>query len=127
MIINMQDRLLLLLGGLFGVIGVVLASVAAHITGPGQVDVAANIMLFHAPALIAIALVAHAGIGCPKAIRLSGWMVMLGVALFSGDLCMRAFLYERLFPMAAPTGGTILILGWLLFSLMVLMGNKKQS
>jgi uncharacterized membrane protein YgdD (TMEM256/DUF423 family) len=33
--------------------------------------------------------------------------------LFSGDLALRAFAGHRLFPMAAPTGGIILIAAWL--------------
>jgi uncharacterized membrane protein YgdD (TMEM256/DUF423 family) len=36
-----------------------------------------------------------------------------GAALFSGDIAMRAFAGHRLFVMAAPTGGVILIAGWL--------------
>jgi uncharacterized membrane protein YgdD (TMEM256/DUF423 family) len=33
--------------------------------------------------------------------------------LFSGDIAMRAFAAHRLFPMAAPSGGVILIGAWL--------------
>jgi hypothetical protein len=32
---------------------------------------------------------------------------------FAGDVFARAFIGHRLFPMAAPTGGTILIAAWL--------------
>ena len=42
---------------------------------------------------------------------LVGWVV--GAALFSGDIAMRAFAGHRLFAMAAPTGGVILIVAWL--------------
>src|SRR5262249_39668466 len=42
---------------------------------------------------------------------LSGWV--LGSALFAGDVALRAFVGYRLFPMAAPTGGVVLILAWL--------------
>jgi len=39
-----------------------------------------------------------------------------GGALFADDVSMRAFAGQRLFPMAAPTGGTLLILGWLVLT-----------
>ena len=42
---------------------------------------------------------------------------VLGGALFAGDVSMRAFAGHRLFPMAAPTGGTILIVSWLVLAL----------
>jgi uncharacterized membrane protein YgdD (TMEM256/DUF423 family) len=41
---------------------------------------------------------------------------VLGGALFSGDIAMRAFVGDRLFPMAAPTGGTLLLGGWLILA-----------
>jgi uncharacterized membrane protein YgdD (TMEM256/DUF423 family) len=40
----------------------------------------------------------------------------LGAALFSGDIALRAFAGHWFFPMAAPTGGIILIAAWLLFA-----------
>jgi uncharacterized membrane protein YgdD (TMEM256/DUF423 family) len=44
-------------------------------------------------------------------LALAGWV--LGAALFSGDLALRAFTGHRLFAMAAPAGGIILIAAWL--------------
>jgi uncharacterized membrane protein YgdD (TMEM256/DUF423 family) len=40
-------------------------------------------------------------------------VLALGVTLFSGDLAMRTFTGERLFPMAAPAGGLLAMAGWL--------------
>ena len=42
---------------------------------------------------------------------LAAWV--LGSALFSGDIALRAFTGHRLFALAAPTGGIILIVAWL--------------
>jgi uncharacterized membrane protein YgdD (TMEM256/DUF423 family) len=42
---------------------------------------------------------------------LIAWVV--GAALFSGDIALRAFAGHRLFAFAAPTGGFILIAAWL--------------
>ncbi len=40
-----------------------------------------------------------------------------GAALFAGDLSLRQFAGHSLFPMAAPTGGTLLIIGWLVLAI----------
>jgi uncharacterized membrane protein YgdD (TMEM256/DUF423 family) len=73
-------------------------------------------LLFHASALLgAVALaqrgLIHAGIGIAAAL---GFVV--ASALFAGDLTMRHYAGHSLFPFAAPTGGTLLILSWLLLS-----------
>ena len=41
-------------------------------------------------------------------------MLVLGLVLFCGDLSRRAFSGVALFPRAAPTGGILLMIGWLL-------------
>jgi uncharacterized membrane protein YgdD (TMEM256/DUF423 family) len=41
---------------------------------------------------------------------LAAWA--LGAALFSGDIALRALAGHRMFAMAAPTGGVILIGAW---------------
>jgi uncharacterized membrane protein YgdD (TMEM256/DUF423 family) len=44
-------------------------------------------------------------------LALAAWL--LGAALFAGDIALRAYVGHRLFPMAAPSGGLLLIIGWL--------------
>lgn len=102
---------LVLGAGLLGACGVAMAAVAAHGGGDARLaGLAAEIALVHAPALLALA-------GLPAtAIRfraLAGLLVFTGVVLFSGDLALRFFRDARLFEGAAPTGGTLLIVGWL--------------
>ena len=38
---------------------------------------------------------------------------VIAAALFAGDLTLRQYAGHGLFPMAAPTGGTLLIASWL--------------
>ena len=38
---------------------------------------------------------------------------VIATALFAGDLTLRQYAGHGLFPMAAPTGGTLLIASWL--------------
>ena len=44
----------------------------------------------------------------------SGFVV--ATALFAGDLTLRQYAGHGLFPMAAPTGGTLLIVSWLVLA-----------
>ena len=105
-------RIFITLAGLMGAFGVVLAAAGAHgMTGLG-LDSAASMLLFHACAVIAVTVASHTGLTArlPSALAAGGFI--LGAALFAGDIALRAYTGHRLFPMAAPTGGTLLILAW---------------
>jgi uncharacterized membrane protein YgdD (TMEM256/DUF423 family) len=81
---------------------------------PGSgLDSAAYMLLFHAAAVLGGAALAQQGVlWRPLAmIVLAAWV--LGAALFSGDIALRALAGHRLFAMAAPSGGIILIAAWL--------------
>ena len=71
---------------------------------------------FHAVAVLSGAALLQQGVLLwPLAFAaLVAWV--LGAALFSGDIALRAFAGHWFFPMAAPTGGIILIAAWLLFA-----------
>lgn len=98
----------ILAGGLSGAAGVALSAVAAH-AGGGHAETAAHFLLAHAPALLAIGL-----LGRGRVLATGGAIMLIGVLLFAGDLLMRHYAGERLFPMAAPAGGTAMILGWIM-------------
>nr|WP_255617041.1 DUF423 domain-containing protein [Aurantimonas sp. VKM B-3413] len=99
-----------LFAGLFGAGGVAGAAIAAHGGDIRLVAIAAAMALFHAPALLALSLRA------PAVPRTSGAAIVLmivGVLLFSGDLAVLAVTGSGLFSGAAPTGGSAMILAWL--------------
>jgi uncharacterized membrane protein YgdD (TMEM256/DUF423 family) len=111
-----MTSVLLVLAGLMGACGVGLAAAAAHGTSATGLDSAAWLLLFHATAVLgAAALVRQAQLWRPLALAAMTCFVA-GAALFAGDIAMRAFVGQRLFPMAAPTGGTLLIVGWLVLA-----------
>ena len=103
-----MQRIFILAGGVLGAAGVALSAVAAH-AGGGNVGTAATFLLAHAPALLAIGLLGHG-----RVLAAGGGVLLLGLLVFCGDLLMRHYVGERLFPMAAPTGGTTMIAGWLI-------------
>jgi uncharacterized membrane protein YgdD (TMEM256/DUF423 family) len=107
---------LVVLASLMGATGVVLAAAAAHAAPGAGLDSAAYLLLFHGVAILAAAALTQQGVlWTPAALAaMAGFFV--GAALFAGDVSMRAFAGHRLFPMAAPTGGTLLILAWLVLA-----------
>jgi uncharacterized membrane protein YgdD (TMEM256/DUF423 family) len=109
----MAVEILLILAALLGACGVILAAAGAHAAPGAGLDSAAYMLLFHAAAVLGGAALVQAGLlWRPLALlAFAAWIV--GAALFAGDLALRAFAGHRLFVMAAPAGGTILIVGWL--------------
>lgn len=113
-----MDRALIALGALFGCLGTAAAAAAAHVTGSDSgLGTAANFLLFHAPALMGVPLLVRAALVHAGTARAGGWIVFVGVALFSSELALRAIEGRTLFPMAAPTGGTLVLAGWLALAL----------
>ena len=108
----MPLTILIALAGLMGASGVMLAAAGAHGTPRAGLDGAAYMLLFHAAAILGGAALAHQGVLSRPLIfvALIGWVV--GASLFAGDIALRTFAGHRLFPMAAPTGGIILIAAW---------------
>jgi uncharacterized membrane protein YgdD (TMEM256/DUF423 family) len=107
---------LILLAGLMGATGIALSAAAAHGQPGIGLDSAGTMLLAHAAAILGGLAMAHGGFAWrPLAlVALAGFV--LGAGLFSGDVALRAFAGHRLFPMAAPAGGMILIASWLALS-----------
>ncbi|WP_395666854.1 DUF423 domain-containing protein [Methylocella sp.] len=104
------------LSGALGAFGVILSAVGAHADPNPVVVTAAHFLLVNALALLGLGALLMAAPGLPGfyGFALAGALLFLGAALFCGDLSARAFLGARLFPMAAPTGGALMISGWIL-------------
>jgi uncharacterized membrane protein YgdD (TMEM256/DUF423 family) len=109
----MALTILIVLAGVMGACGIVLAAASAHVAPGAGLDSAAYMLLFHAAAVLGgAALIRQGVLARPLALCvLVAWVV--GPVLFSGDIALRAFTAHRLFPFAAPAGGFILIAAWL--------------
>lgn len=116
----MSLRILVVLASLSGLLGVGLSAAAAHITG-GNLTTAAHFLLFHAPALLALVALVTVGAISPILGQIAGYVLVLGLVLFCGDLSRRAFSGVALFPRAAPMGGIVLMVGWLLMGISALL------
>ncbi len=109
-------RILVILAGIMGADGVILAAAAAHQGDATRLMPASSMLLFHATAILAVAALAERGIIHLKIGLAAGFGFVIAAALFAGDLTMRQYAGHSLFPMAAPTGGTLLIVSWLLLA-----------
>ncbi len=101
--------------GLAGAAGVALAAAGAHGNALSALTPPAYFLIMHAAAATAIAVIATRAVH-PAGFLLAALLLLIGVSLFSGDIAARTFWGHRLFPMAAPTGGSTMILGWLVLS-----------
>ncbi len=101
--------------GLAGAAGVALAAAGAHGEALSALTPAAQFLLMHAAAALAIAGIAVRA-AHPGGFLLAALVLLVGVSLFSGGIAFRTFFGHRLFPMATPIGGSTMIAGWLLLA-----------
>ena len=85
---------------------------------------AAYFLLFHAAALVGLSTAAaHARRAVPLMVAAS--LIALGTLLFSGHLAMHALANLVPVPFAAPVGGSMTILGWLVAAVALPLTLKK--
>jgi len=101
--------IVLLLSGLLGACGVGLAAAATHMGG-ALLGPASAMCLAHAPAMLAL----YTGHKLIRPATGAGLLMGIGTVLFASDLVLKQFFGAGLFPMAAPTGGMLMMGGWLM-------------
>jgi uncharacterized membrane protein YgdD (TMEM256/DUF423 family) len=99
---------------LMGAGGVALAAASTHAGGGDLGRTAAEFLVLHAAALLGVAGYAR-GCAAKRSGRLlaAGGALAFGTLLFAADLASRAFAGAKLFPFAAPAGGSLMILAWI--------------
>jgi uncharacterized membrane protein YgdD (TMEM256/DUF423 family) len=109
--------ILVILAGIMGADGVVLAAASAHQADASRLASASSMLLFHSSAVLAVAALAERGVIHVRVGIAAAFGFVIAAALFAGDLTLRQYAGHSLFPMAAPTGGTLLIVSWLVLAL----------
>jgi len=106
-------RIAIICAGIMGADGVILAAASAHQPDASRLASASSMLLFHAAAILgAVALVERGTVHLQIGLTATFGFV-IGASLFAGDLTLRQYVGHGLFPMAAPTGGTLLIVSWI--------------
>jgi uncharacterized membrane protein YgdD (TMEM256/DUF423 family) len=106
-------RILVILAGIMGADGVILAAASAHQPDASRLASASSMLLFHATAVLAVVALAERGVIHARIGIAAAFGFVIATGLFAGDLTLRQYAGHGLFPMAAPTGGTLLIISWL--------------
>ena len=109
-------RILVILAAIMGADGVILAAASAHQPDATRLASASSMLLFHALAVLAAAALTERGLIHVRLGIVAAWGFVIAAALFAGDLTLRQYAGHSLFPMAAPTGGTLLIVSWLVLA-----------
>jgi uncharacterized membrane protein YgdD (TMEM256/DUF423 family) len=112
--------------GLLGAAGVALGAVAAHKVPTPAMASAAQMLMVHGVAVLAISAWAVRSAHAAGWWRVAARVMLLGVALFSGDIALRGLEIGQLFPMAAPTGGSLTILAWVLMSVAAVIDWRRS-
>ena len=116
----------LFIGALLGALAVITGAFGAHGL-EGRLDAhhlaiwhkAVHYHALHALALVAIGLLQRTG----STPRLAGWLMLVGILLFSGSLYGLALSDLRWLGMITPFGGLAFILGWLALAFFALRGT----
>jgi uncharacterized membrane protein YgdD (TMEM256/DUF423 family) len=114
----------LFLSGVMGATGIALAAASAHQPDASRLASASSMLLFHASAVIGVVLLTARGLAHRQLGMIAVWGFIAGSGLFAGDLVLRQYAGRSLFPMAAPTGGTLLIVSWLVLALAAAWARK---
>lgn len=118
---KITKRLFCAFAGLYGGSGIAAYAAASHIGG--YYDAIAPLLLGNGAALIGLSVASKTNI----VMRLSGVLIIIGVGLFVSDIMSRELFEGRLFPYAAPLGGTINIIGWLLLVISAFLPLEPES
>jgi uncharacterized membrane protein YgdD (TMEM256/DUF423 family) len=106
-------RILVILAGVMGADGVILAAASAHQPDATRLAAASSMLLFHSLAVLGTVALAERGVVHARIGIAAAFGFVIAAALFAGDLTLLQYAGHGLFPMAAPTGGTLLIVSWL--------------
>jgi uncharacterized membrane protein YgdD (TMEM256/DUF423 family) len=112
---------------LMGAAGVALAAAGVHENGGDLAQRGALFLLLHACAALAIAAHASIATASARALVIVGFVMEAGATLFSGELAMRVFTGERIFPFAAPLGGTTMILSWVALAVVFATASRRAA
>lgn len=112
----------LILGSLNAFLGVALGAFGAHglkaKIPPEMLTVwntAVQYHLVHALGLLVIGILCHLVPGS-LSVRAAGWLIFLGILLFSGSLYIMVLTGIRDLGMITPIGGNAFLIGWLLLA-----------
>jgi uncharacterized membrane protein YgdD (TMEM256/DUF423 family) len=124
-----MGRRLVIIGGLFGLLGVGMGAFGSHLLEgilkandrQSVFDTAVQYQLIHALAILCVSSCIRRWPG--GLTRAAGVFFIIGIVLFSGSLYILAIFNIPLAGVVTPIGGVALLLGWLCLILMAWQNN----
>lgn len=122
-----MDRTFLLIGSVYGFLGVALGAFGAHALksrlSPDMLAVfetGVRYQMYHAFAiLIVAAAIGH--LGSIRLLNVAGWSFTVGILLFSGSLYALSLSEIRALGAVTPFGGLLFLLGWICLAVFALL------
>jgi uncharacterized membrane protein YgdD (TMEM256/DUF423 family) len=124
-----EARLLLCIAGLMLLEATIGGALASHVLtnlderSLRSFETAVEFEFFHALGLIGVVLVADR-VGATLWLRVSAWLIVVGVLLFCGSIALVTFGAARGVLALAPYGGVALMAAWLAFAIGVWVGRR---
>lgn len=118
-------KLFLVLGSINAMLAVVLGAFGAHglkkILAPELLTTFATGVQYHFYHAIGLIVVGLVAIHLPASmqLRLSGWLMLAGIVLFSGSLYLLALTGVRWLGAITPLGGVCFIVAWVMLAVAV--------
>lgn len=115
-------KLFLIIGALCAFLGVSAGAFGAHYL-KGKIDphhleyfeVGVRYQMYHSLALMVVALTLF--FASNFFVSTAAWLLLAGMAVFSGSLYMLAFTGITLWGAVTPIGGALLLLGWIFYTI----------
>jgi uncharacterized membrane protein YgdD (TMEM256/DUF423 family) len=104
--------------------GIGAAALAAHAGAGPEIGVAASLLLANGPMLAASGLAVALSLVSSRIGLLGCIIAFLGTILFAADMAHRGFGHGALFTDAAPIGGSLDILGWVVVAVAGAVGRR---
>ncbi|HZG39204.1 MAG TPA: DUF423 domain-containing protein [Nodosilinea sp.] len=128
------ERLLIAIAAVLGGTAVAAGAFATHALRPQLSDrllavfeTGARYQMYHALALLMVALVRSQGLGAPGLLTAAGWAFVAGTVVFSGSLYALALTGQTLLGAVAPVGGAVLMVGWGCLAVAGLLGAGETE
>ena len=115
------------IAALMGAAGVALAAAGVHADGGELAERGALFLLLHAAAALAIAAHARIAAASARPLVVVGFVMEAGAVLFSAELAMHVFSGARIFPFAAPIGGTTMMLSWVALAIVFATASRREA
>ena len=116
----MMTRIFLAIASIFGALAVAAGAFASHALKEQLTEKALSIFetgarsqMYHALALIVVALLLSRAEASRTFIIAAGWAFVAGIAIFSGSLYALSLTGIKWLGAITPLGGTSLIIGWI--------------